>query len=159
MYYFQRLYQYFIKVSVTIFCCSPRMDIISLWNQKTFPILYFQCRVPYFCRQYAVHYSTEICTFYSWINMGYEHWCNMAQVEQNLLHCICMGRNSPTLSWKAWFIPQYMHSILSFHKLCVTHCGLVAPHGTKSWVNIGSGNGLLPGGTKPLPELMLIYYH
>ena len=23
------------------------------------------------------------------------------------------------------------------------------------WVNTGSGNGLLPGGTKPLPELML----
>ena len=23
------------------------------------------------------------------------------------------------------------------------------------WVNIGSGNGLLPGGTKPLPEPML----
>ena len=29
---------------------------------------------------------------------------------------------------------------------------------TKSWVNIGSGNGLLPDGTKPLPETMLIYH-
>ena len=27
---------------------------------------------------------------------------------------------------------------------------------TQNWVNIGSGNGLLPGGTKPLPEPMLI---
>ena len=26
---------------------------------------------------------------------------------------------------------------------------------TKIWVNIGSGNGLLPGGIKPLPEPML----
>ena len=26
---------------------------------------------------------------------------------------------------------------------------------TESWVNIGSGNGLLPDGTKPLPELLL----
>ena len=25
----------------------------------------------------------------------------------------------------------------------------------KNWVNIGSGNGLLPDGTKPLPEPML----
>ena len=25
------------------------------------------------------------------------------------------------------------------------------------WVNIGSGNGLLPDGTKPLPEPMLTY--
>ena len=28
---------------------------------------------------------------------------------------------------------------------------------TKIWVNIGSGNGLLPDGTKPLPEPMLTY--
>ena len=26
---------------------------------------------------------------------------------------------------------------------------------TEIWVNIGSGNSLLPDGTKPLPELML----
>ena len=26
-------------------------------------------------------------------------------------------------------------------------------------VNIGSGNGLLPDGTKPLPKPMLIYHH
>ena len=26
---------------------------------------------------------------------------------------------------------------------------------TEIWVNIGSGNGLLPDGTKPLPERML----
>ena len=28
----------------------------------------------------------------------------------------------------------------------------------KIWVNIGSGNGLLPDGTKPLPERMLTYH-
>ena len=28
----------------------------------------------------------------------------------------------------------------------------------KNWVNIGAGNGLLPDGTKPLPEPMLIYH-
>ena len=26
------------------------------------------------------------------------------------------------------------------------------------WVNIGSGNGLVPDGTKPLPEPVLIYH-
>ena len=26
------------------------------------------------------------------------------------------------------------------------------------WVNIGSGNGLVPDGTKPLPEPMLTYH-
>ena len=29
---------------------------------------------------------------------------------------------------------------------------------TKNWVNIGSGNGLLPDGTKPFPGLMLIHH-
>ena len=29
---------------------------------------------------------------------------------------------------------------------------------TEIWVSIGSGNGLLPDGTKPLPEPMLTYY-
>ena len=28
----------------------------------------------------------------------------------------------------------------------------------KNWDNIGSGNGLLPDGTKPLPEPMLTYH-
>ena len=28
---------------------------------------------------------------------------------------------------------------------------------TQNWVNRGSGNGLLPDGTKPLPEPMLTY--
>ena len=40
----------------------------------------------------------------------------------------------------------------------LTHSGLVAPYGDKIWVNIGSGNGLLPDGTKPLPEPMLTDY-
>ena len=30
---------------------------------------------------------------------------------------------------------------------------------TKIWVNIGSGNGLLPDGTEPLPEPMLTYHY
>ena len=30
---------------------------------------------------------------------------------------------------------------------------------TEIWVNIGPGNGLLPNGTKPLPEPMLTYHH
>ena len=29
---------------------------------------------------------------------------------------------------------------------------------TEIWVDIGSGNGLLPDGTKPLPEPMLTYH-
>ena len=34
----------------------------------------------------------------------------------------------------------------------LTHCGLGTPYRDIEMVNIGSGNGLLPDGTKPLPE-------
>ena len=34
---------------------------------------------------------------------------------------------------------------------------LVTQMATKIWVNIGSGNDLLPDSTKPLPEPMLTY--
>ena len=39
-----------------------------------------------------------------------------------------------------------------------THCDPVTPYGDMTWVNKGSDNGLLPDGTKPLPEPMLIYH-
>ena len=32
------------------------------------------------------------------------------------------------------------------------------PYGDLSLVNIGPGNGLLPDGTKPLPDPMLTYH-
>ena len=38
--------------------------------------------------------------------------------------------------------------------ICLTHC-LVTPYGVTFLVNIVSGNGLLPGGTKPLPGPIL----
>ena len=34
----------------------------------------------------------------------------------------------------------------------------MTPYGDENWVNIGSGNGLLPDSTKPLPEPILIYH-
>ena len=37
----------------------------------------------------------------------------------------------------------------------LTHCGLVTPYGNKDLGQHGSGNGLVPDGSKPLPEPML----
>ena len=39
----------------------------------------------------------------------------------------------------------------------LTHCGLGRHMVSNIWANIGAGNGLLPEGTKPLPEPMLTY--
>ena len=43
-------------------------------------------------------------------------------------------------------------------KFSLTHCGLVRHMVTLICVSIGSGNGLLPDGTKPLPYPMLTYH-
>ena len=40
----------------------------------------------------------------------------------------------------------------------LTQWGLVTPYG-EILDNIGSGKGLLPDGTKPLPEPMLTYHY
>ena len=40
----------------------------------------------------------------------------------------------------------------------LTHCGLVIPHAIIIWDNVGSGNGLLPDGTKPSPDPLLAYF-
>ena len=40
--------------------------------------------------------------------------------------------------------------------LHLTGYGLVVPYGIINMCQHGSGNGLLPGGTKPLPEPVLI---
>ena len=40
----------------------------------------------------------------------------------------------------------------------LTHWGLVRSYGTWDFVNIGPSNGLVPLGTKPLPEPMLTHH-
>ena len=55
-----------------------------------------------------------------------------------------------------------LNSVILSDRL-LTHWGLMTPTDiTDLFVNTGSGNGLLPDGTKPLPEPMLTYcqwYH
>ena len=53
-------------------------------------------------------------------------------------------------------LTEKVHGLCQFNGL--THCGPLTPYGTQIPVNIGSGNGLLPDGTKPLPEPTLTYY-
>ena len=48
-------------------------------------------------------------------------------------------------------IYNYKHSLNFYCGLVpLTHCGLVTPYSNMNLVNIGSGNGVLPDGTKPV---------
>ena len=61
----------------------------------------------------------------------------------------------PIVDFPMTAVPYQVH--ITLHPL--THCGLVTQSSDiSSWilVNIGLGNGLLPDGTKPLPEPVLI---
>ena len=44
------------------------------------------------------------------------------------------------------------------HPIDILTHGLVTPYGVRVLVKVSSGNGLLPDGTKPLPEPMLTYH-
>ena len=75
-----------------------------------------------------------------------------------------LGRHIHYGTPQAWLTfghaPLNFHSFLAFDygwwlgsfSTVVTHSGLVHHMATKIWVNIGSGNGLLPESTKPLPD-------
>ena len=67
----------------------------------------------------------------------------------------CMSDNFIISQW--WKFDQNVISIwVSKHILCLIHCGLKWRHmATWIWVNIGSDDGLLLDGTKPLLEPML----
>ena len=58
-----------------------------------------------------------------------------------------------------WASRKILSGMLSHPVVFLTHCCLVTPYGDRVLVNIGSGNGLLPDGTKPLPEPMLTNHH
>ena len=80
-----------------------------------------------------------------WINISCEFIMN---------DCITTTKQSTTKPY-AYFLG---YTVEAFSKCILTHGGLVMPYGDINMVNIGSGNGLLPDGTKPLPEPMLAYH-
>ena len=50
--------------------------------------------------------------------------------------------------------PEFGVYLLRYHGSLI-HCRQVTPHGDLEPDNMASGNGLLPVGTKPLPDPML----
>ena len=56
----------------------------------------------------------------------------------------------------SWNDRKYKYILVSIN---LTHCGLVMVYmATEILINIGLGDGLVPNGTKPLPEPVLTYY-
>ena len=64
----------------------------------------------------------------------------------------------PVQNQRIAFVAPTQTNIYHFPKLvrvALIHCGLMMPYGDRDLVNIGSGNCLLPDGTKPLLKPML----
>ena len=81
---------------------------------------------------------------WSWIKFLLKMHLNMSTEWQT----VCSGLNvltgdDPVATYCQWDLQL---------QCSITHCALWCHMATTIWVNIGSGNGLLPDGTKPLPE-------
>ena len=60
--------------------------------------------------------------------------------------------------WPIWTPMSSVLKKANKLNLSLSHCGLVCHMVAYIWVNIGSCNGLLPEGTKPLPEPMFTFH-
>ena len=75
---------------------------------------------------------------------GAMHWTTRRCDQSPVDPCACVG---------SWCMHSFIGGVSPRDDL--THCGLVQ---LEILVNTGSGNGLVPEGTKPLPEPMLTYH-
>ena len=87
----------------------------------------------------------------AWTNDDQEERCHTVPLGHSELTHWPLGNEAVTLNW--WFSNSCQGYIEHF----VWNCPQVNATGLHWWyVNIGSGNGLVPSGNKPLPEPMLI---
>ena len=94
-------------------------------------------------------------------NKGHYQTCMVTEISVN----ISSGNGLVLLGTKPLPEPMLIHVSTEVE---VSNIGFITVHGLSEchitpirwqiWVNIGSGNGLLPDGTKPLPEPMLTYH-
>ena len=116
----------------------------AIWQNKSGPTF---AQVVDFCLATLSHYLNHSLT--------YHHIHQLDSFHNSLL------KFTTKIQIKALPHEPFVRAIRPIgphHKGPLTHWGLVMPYGAKIWVNIGSGNGLLPDGTKPLPEPMLTYH-
>ena len=120
--------------------CAPGGD----WDLIKYDPLISTMGFPILVKQHLYVESLLICL--SWWG---EHPMTQPN-EDSILHY--NGKDPVQLS--SWTCLQAVRSVVTLTHCVAKWCHMV----TLIWVNIGSGNGLLPDGTKPLPEPMLTYH-
>ena len=98
-------------------------------------------------------------------NINGRFYIKSAYLHPFIVQAICDFSRLPPQPMKMWlmyFITgiQVKHSYDVYDKTVMIsiHSILFFEMATEIWVNVGSGNGLVPDGTKPLPERMLTYH-
>ena len=94
-----------------------------------------------------------------WAIVGHAICRHVASLCRNELISMASSSESTlsnTFSWILFFQLRSHRGMFRMVKL--SHCGLMTLYGDNIWIIIGSGNGLLPDGTKPLPQPILIYH-
>ena len=122
--------------------------------------------------EFSIGHYPIICVRITWA-----HFTNTYLLIKKILHssnsvagfvittnsCICHESTSVVVLEKivitlvefGWEQNKFSISSQLWGNLFITHYGLVMPYGNIIWVNFRSCNGLLPDGTKPLPEPIL----
>ena len=101
-------------------------------------------------RKWLVAWSASSHYLNRWWNIVNWTLRNKVQWNRKQNSCIFIQENAfENVVWKM--------AVFLSRPQCVNH-GWCDHMATKIWVNIGSGNGLLLDGTKPLPESMLTYH-
>ena len=117
-----------------------------------------------------------LVTLYGNIDLG-QHWYRQWLVAWRLQAITWTNVDLSSAKFSGihlWAMPELLFCITSFKSIHskllphlqgtnelihITQSSFIGWHMvTQIWVNIGSGNGLLPDGTKPLPEPMLTYH-
>ena len=132
---------------VKIHCVGNGKNFLIKKMINTFHIFHF-----------LLYLTNVLCVSYIFVNRVKRlHWNG-----KNLTHCgQVMPYDNINLGQRLMAPSHYLNHCwvgIHWHSPDNNFTGSAQDITSENWVNIGSGNGLLPDGTKPLPEPVLTYH-
>ena len=94
--------------------------------------------------------------WFSWNEHARTIYTHIHLYKNNDILTVKAWKKTFTLTFVIWTQIKIWSNTTFYVQLYGLYCGLVMTYiATQIWVNTGSGNGLLPDGSKPLPEPMM----
>ena len=140
------------SLPISVSCIHPEQLSVNTLPQRQ--------NGSYFCRQ---HFQMHFIWWKTWISIEILLKFFIKDLIDNMLALVqlmawhqkwlgtkvIIWTNDDLVYWHKYASMGYMRQWVN------ALCGLVIPYDDMIWANIGPGNGLLPDGTKPLPQQRL----